>query len=214
MPNWCENSLTVTGPKKELTKFKKKVAGRGPYVDKKEPKQCLSFHQTVKQPKFKKDDEGWYNWRNAHWGTKWEACDSRLDENDSRLVYHFDTAWGPPDAWLRATSPQFPELEFRLFYSEGGNCFAGVIYAHGEEWSVEEKNYVEGLIEEYGSYSACCEQCDSEVTLHDVSDSRICDDCLEHTCSNCGHRDEEHVDKKCLYDASTFKSLKEKNEAA
>lgn len=214
MPNWCENSLTVTGPKKELQRFKKKVKGRGPYAPGKAKVECLSFHQTVPQPEFEKGDEGWYNWRVTRWGTKWEASNPHLDETEDRLCYTFETAWGPPDAWLRATAELFPELEFRLFYSEGGNYFAGVMHAHGEESSTEERDYLEAQIEEYGSYSACCEQCDSEVTLHAVSDSRVCDDCLTHVCANCKHRDEEHLDGKCLYDASTFKPLKEKNEAA
>lgn len=212
MPNWCENNLTVTGPQKELARFKKKVRGRGPYDDESKKIEVLSFHQTVPQPKFGKDDDAWYNWRISRWGTKWDAADPRLDEGEKSLVYHFDTAWGPPDAWLRETAKKFPKLEFRLFYSEGGNNFAGVLNAHGEESSNEDLNYLEAMISEYGSYTACCEHCDSDVEMHSKDDGRVCDNCLEHLCANCSKFEDDHQNGKCLFDTTTFKPIKDKDD--
>lgn len=208
MPNWCGNSLTVTGPAEELARFKTTVRGRGPYGEDHE-EQCLSFHTTVPQPKFEDNDEGWYHWRVSRWGTKWEASDPRLTEKEGALVYRFETAWCPPDAWLRATAPQFPELEFRLFYAEGGANFAGVMMAQDEETSVEDKGFLEAMIEEDGSYNASCTYCDEEVDIYRADDPCVCPDCREHVCTHCLHRDEDHVDGKCLFDATKFKPIGE-----
>ena len=214
MPNWCENNLTVRGPKKDLLRFKKKVVGRGPY-ESEAPVQPLSFHATVPQPKFDKDDDGWYNWRVSRWGTKWEPSDVRLEESFESLTYYFDTAWGPPLVWLQATASQFPKLEFRLFYAEGGCDFAGVARAEGDDFGDEPYgNYVSGMIDEHGSYTTVCEHCESDLELNDVTDSRVCSNCLEHLCSHCKELDTNHGENgKCLFDASVFTPLKDKNDS-
>ena len=212
MPNWCENTLTVTGPELELAAFKHKVHDyENPRkVAEGESKQVLSFAATVPEPIYKEEDgaDAWYHWRHAHWGTKWNASDPRLEETDGSLIYHFDTAWGPPTEWLEATIEKFPKLQFRLFYAEGGMGFAGVIYGEDGQSHKEEKGeYVAAMIEEYGSFSACCEHCDDEVVLEDADERRVCADCMQHVCVHCNKLDTEHIDGKCLYDSGMFKSL-------
>jgi hypothetical protein len=211
MPNWCSNVLTVTGPKKDLATFKKKVRGRGDVADlspaerKKQPVKCFSLHSTVPKPKSLGD--GWYEWCLANWGTKWDV-DADLTENDpERLEYVFDSAWAPPTSWVIATSKQFPTLSFRLWYAEGGCDFAGVVTAQNGDYSDESKDFVEAHIEEYGQYNACCEYCDHDVELFTKEDRRICQECAEHVCKHCRQLDKDHVDGKCLLDATTFEAL-------
>ncbi|WP_427921153.1 hypothetical protein [Streptomyces sp. cg40] len=38
----------------------------------------------------------WYEWRNEHWGTKWNACEVKLEAHGAGLTYRFDTAWSAP----------------------------------------------------------------------------------------------------------------------
>lgn len=42
----------------------------------------------------------WYDWCPEHWGTKWNACDSHVQEFADLSVVTFDTAWSPVDATL------------------------------------------------------------------------------------------------------------------
>jgi hypothetical protein len=69
----------------------------------------------------------WYGWRVHHWGTKWDLDkDTEVECQERCFVrYRFDTAWSPPDAWLKATAREFPALNFELRYEEGGMGFTG-----------------------------------------------------------------------------------------
>lgn len=89
--------------------------------------------------------EGWYLWRIANWGCKWDASfgepflalggeDMDVDatvaakgvtDTPTVAVYKFDTPWGPPTAFVEQASEKFPELEFTLRYGEPGAGFAG-----------------------------------------------------------------------------------------
>lgn len=40
----------------------------------------------------------WRNWSVANWGTKWDACDSNI--NDENKSIWFQTAWDAPWPWL------------------------------------------------------------------------------------------------------------------
>lgn len=208
MPNWCENTLQVTGPAKEIKRFKKMAQGRGPGAKKTEKVQPLSFHALVPQPKKYNTGEGWYNWRLSNWGTKWEASESRIIQDAKEILeYAFETAWGPPMEWLAKVGPKFPKLSLRLWYAEGGCYFAGVYVVENDSASNEEKDYIEAQLEEYGHYQVNCEHCDNELEITSKADIRICEDCLKHRCDNCGNQDTAHIDGKCPFDATMFKNI-------
>ena len=208
MPNWCECLLKVTGPAKEIARFKKKAKGRGPNPTKGDKTQPLSLNALVPQPaKFKKEGSDWYNWRLANWGTKWEV-ESRVVQEDKELVeYGFDSAWAPPMGWLTKVGPQFPKLSFRLWYAEGGCDFGGVYTVEDDHASNEEKDFVEAQIEERGSYQVCCGYCDDEMEITSKDEVRICEECLAHRCDNCGKQDDAHIDGKCPFDSTKFKNI-------
>ena len=91
--------------------------------------------------------EGWYTWRIAAWGTKWDAAfsdsqpmfaigaegmdpDATKEAQGSTItptvaIYKFDTAWSPPSPVIEAASEQHPELEFLLQFAEVGEGYAG-----------------------------------------------------------------------------------------
>src|SRR4051812_36437608 len=101
MPNWCHNTLTVTGEPNDVKSFITKVRG--------DDTRPLTFCAHVPEPNYDAEpaDESskfpdWYDWRWAHWGTKW---DTSFDEELRRpsvdttkpgvAVYKFSTAWSP-----------------------------------------------------------------------------------------------------------------------
>lgn len=85
--------------------------------------------------------DNWYDWNVNNWGTKWDADSKNDSDSKTELSYSFDTAWSPPDNWLKNVSAMFPKLEFTLNYEEGGVGFKGEAYAfegnfsdNCEEW--------------------------------------------------------------------------------
>ncbi len=52
----------------------------------------------------------WYDWSLHNWGTKWDARESRYDEDMKVLT--FQTAWDCPKALLEAMIRKYPEITF------------------------------------------------------------------------------------------------------
>ena len=52
----------------------------------------------------------WYNWRNEHWGTKWDTRDACVDMMSNELFASFNTAWAPPEPVFEELSRQYPDV--------------------------------------------------------------------------------------------------------
>lgn len=63
----------------------------------------------------------WYDWSCNNWGTKWNAYDTRIRDDES---VQFDTAWSPPSPWLEALAAKYPEVVFEVSYIDEGWGFA------------------------------------------------------------------------------------------
>ena len=48
----------------------------------------------------------WYDWSVANWGTKWDACNSRIINNDE---IYFDTAWNEAEPIHKKLSEKYPK---------------------------------------------------------------------------------------------------------
>ena len=166
MPNWCENSLKVTGKKSEIEKmleaikgdeipfdFEKILPTPGDMAEEQSPP--INIHKgRYNTQKYGEID--WWHWRVENWKTKWNLDDSTIiDFNGKECNIYFNTAWSPPLGIITKLSEMFPELSFKLSYLEIGMCFAGVFEANAgevEDCCVEESKdpvaYKE-IIEEY-----------------------------------------------------------------
>jgi hypothetical protein len=84
----------------------------------------------MKQFKKKYGSDNWWDWSINNWGTKWDACESLIYNNDINFFcVSFDTAWGPPVEWIDNIMQDFPDLCFILEYSEEGMGFGGRLTA-------------------------------------------------------------------------------------
>ena len=129
MPNWCENSLEVNGPKEEVKKFVEFVKGTDTEWEGDGEEQVLSFQKILPVPKAvvkKGFDKTGYNWCSKNWGTKWSASDVEFTKNTpNNVVYEFMTAWSPPTPVVKALAKKFPKLTLILKYDEPGVGFRG-----------------------------------------------------------------------------------------
>ncbi len=134
MPNWCLNSLRVSGS--DLSAFRKWLGEDGFKLNKILPLPAElegttspnrdSNSESAKALRQKYGADNWYDWNIQNWGTKWDV-DAELEDFGGWLFITFDSAWSPPAGAIIALGKMFPNLTFTLHYHESGCCFAGVL---------------------------------------------------------------------------------------
>ena len=144
MPNWCMNSVSITGPVEKI-----KALADAIEVDK-----LLNHLVPMDQT-----DPEWYHKNINAWGTKWEVSDVQFDisEDGKEITMSFDTAWSPPIQAFRTWSEKNTDCTFKLKYFEPGIGFAGVVDWDGEYFDEDELTqdndpieYKEFLLDEFG----------------------------------------------------------------
>lgn len=157
MPNWCSNKATVIAKSESDLERLLRLAKQGytPEDDTEPParsRNVFMMDSIVPTPEHlvdKKigvgDNEGfqhaingdknydyadWYNWRLAHWGTKWDISDVEIgdiyqDAKDKHTVtLWYNTAWSPNVAFWEHVCKLGP-FEVELDYYEEGMGFIG-----------------------------------------------------------------------------------------
>ena len=160
MPNWCNNSITITGPKDTIADLWKraKTAQDGDFgllqamVPMPEAlRGTTSPTPQEGQANYKGEQPmidgatNWYDWAVNNWGTKWDVSDEGLEFEDTEDGYAtisgwFDSAWAPPVQAYNTYLEQNREVSLVSFYEEGGMDFAGH-YEDGND------DYMEGISE-------------------------------------------------------------------
>ena len=136
MPNWCNNSLTISH--KDADTFDNLMAQVR--ADAKSGVDAINLFNHIKPMPdniFRGalgDDErkeceskgipNWYDWCYDNWGTKWDACHVDFEEYDDSIVtFSFDTAWSPPIPVYEALADM--GFEVQAYYVEFGMMYAG-----------------------------------------------------------------------------------------
>lgn len=152
MPNWCNNYVSVTGPKDLIDKL---FGGNSFSFQKEIP--CPRELQDLPSPapeKLKKSNvkkyghEDWYSWQVSTWGTKWDPGPlngevEELPDGKATFTCFFDSAWAPPVNGFRLITQKYPDLHINLEYVETGCSFFGV--ASG--------NFTDGFYDNYQEYT-------------------------------------------------------------
>ena len=193
MPNWVYNHLTIDGSKEDIAKVKAQVgatvktkyksADEVDEVVDREP--IFSFMNILPPPEDKLDEYhavhgyangektgdteyNWYNFNVREWGTKWDARDvDLLEDDETYLHYKFDTAWSPPTEVIAKLAEQNPNLNITLEYREeqgwGGEItFNGSTTEVVKEWDIPDSHAEE--IEVNNEYCWKCENFDGDYS--------------------------------------------------
>ena len=123
MPNWCDNSLTVSGPEDKIKAFMAKL-----------PEAKFQLEPFIPTPPELMEGDGWYGWRRRNWGCKWDTHGpTEFEQISQGYRCWFASPWGPPEPGIVKISKMHPDLKFVLAYFESGNCFYGVTEAQAGE---------------------------------------------------------------------------------
>lgn len=115
MPNWCQNQVTISGPKPVIDEIKAVLAS--------EEKRLLHWMRPLPPDQ----QENWYDWCVSHWGTKWDIGEPFIgdDVEEDAITFGFDTAWAPPVEAFQHWAEQDGRVTYRLSYIETGMGFVG-----------------------------------------------------------------------------------------
>ena len=143
MPNWCDNSLTMTHDDSAMIKRAVRAFENSTFLNEFIP--CpKELSETVSGSYGDKEEQAllmaqqesnvknygyatWYDFAIGEWGTKWDVGGGDVNKIDKNNVkFYFQSAWSPPVEAYR----KFEELGFVInaFYYEPGVVFAGQYY--------------------------------------------------------------------------------------
>ena len=148
MPNWCSNSITITGPVDKI----RDLYDNHVILDGDDETGLLDgmypmpkhLHETVADGS---EGENWYNWRVNNWGTKWEVSSEGLEffdngDGTAMITGWFDSAWAPPIGAYEQFAEQNTDCSVSASYYEPGMDFAGF-------WDNGSDEYLENLHDEW-----------------------------------------------------------------
>jgi hypothetical protein len=121
MPNWCNNSITISGPTAKIKALWDEAN------TKPEEGEAGLLHAMVPMPSVGDD---WYSWRVNSWGTKWEIDPEELEYEDnedgtSTIAGWFESAWSPPTTAYDTFTANNQDCTVEATYYECGVCFVG-----------------------------------------------------------------------------------------
>lgn len=184
MPNWCSNTMTISHSNPEMVQKAADAWNSGKFLDilipcpqplidtvsgsvgktEGDPISNYKFEMHQFQQELNKKYFGyqdWYDWRLAHWGTKWDIgyaveVDNSATVKDGQFTVGFDSAWSPPiDAYDKLVEMGF---DISAYYFEPGCDFCGKYYNGVDEcYSVSDGDYPEDI--------------DSEMMISETMDS-------------------------------------------
>lgn len=174
MPNWCSNTITISGDDKTVKDLKAFV-GRpikrtvGDTVEEM-ANPIFSLYNITAPTKDAEPlmgltkssgDDDWYHNQINTWGTKWDVAGEDsvyFSESEGSISYSFDSAWSPPDGAISRLAEIFPTLCIEHKYNETGMCFWGiVIYQNGELFSEDGGEIDHACWAEMGEECPCVE---------------------------------------------------------
>ena len=133
MPNWCNNTISLTGPKEKITAIYNKAKEDNALLQQLKPMPEVLEGTTSPAPKEGKvqplvdGHDNWYDWRVENWGTKWDVDMDGLELSDdgTTITGWFDSAWAPPIHAYEYFLTDNEDCSISSLYYEGGMDFAG-----------------------------------------------------------------------------------------
>jgi len=140
MPNWCNNTITITGPKDKITKLYTEAKAGNELLQAMYPMPKELEDTTSPAPKEGKPQplvdgyDNWYDWRVNNWATKWDVDVENLElsEDGTNISGWFDSAWSPPTGAYEEFLAKNEDCSIKALYYEGGMDFGGEWFDGGD----------------------------------------------------------------------------------
>ena len=138
MPNWCNNSITITGPADKIKALWEQITfdpedDEAGLLNAMHP-MPVELNDTTAPSE---DGQDWYSWRVDNWGTKWEISTEGLEfldngDGTASIEGWFDSAWAPPIGAYERFCEDNDDCSIEASYYEPG-CDFGGFYRNGDD---------------------------------------------------------------------------------
>ena len=188
MPNWCNNSVTITGPAQKIRAlWAQAEKGQGLLQAMVPPPENM-FHGNLGEAERRECAEkgipNWYDWQVSNWGTKWDVGLEGLEfvnngDGTASISGWFDSAWSPPIEAYHTFCEDMDGVYLEAYYEESGMCFVGYWSSEGgdEEYDYSDyssdnirDNIPEYLVDHYALDERLAEYEEEEGENVDLSD--------------------------------------------
>lgn len=141
MPNYCHNNLHFSGDCDIINEIKNDIFNDELKLTfaKLLPTPsdlCKNYDKSLEESNEFKEKYGfdnWYDWRIHNWGTKWDAIDSVVNQDENNIRIFFDTAWCPPMNWIFYINKKYPNLNLSIkFIDEMGGLIGLYQFENGQ----------------------------------------------------------------------------------
>ena len=137
MPNWCNNTITITGPEQKIRALwelanqkdggllSAMVPSPQELGETTAPNTDSDERQAELVEKYGFDN--WYDWQVNNWGTKWDVSTEGLELSDdgTEITGWFDSAWSPPVSAYEFYGKANPDVKIEAIYHEPGMAYVG-----------------------------------------------------------------------------------------
>lgn len=105
----------------------------------------------------------WFDWRIANWGTKWNACETKIIDDDT---VRFWTAMSPAKPIFRELSRMHPELDLEIVWADE-DCGSNTGYMNLLDGTGEAVEYDCCSQEAFDAYAECWDDTDEMLEMVD-----------------------------------------------
>lgn len=122
----------------------------------------------------------WYDWRRSNWGTKWNAYDCVLDNEDDNTIM-FQTAWSKPTPIIEKLAELYPNKKIEHWWADEdmGSNSGYCCYENGEVtggFDVTKSNEAyKHYIMCWGESNCLYQDEDNNWKMHDCDNCSLCD---------------------------------------
>ena len=193
MPNWCNNSITIRGPRNKIAAIWDEAQKQQGLLAAMVPQPEDMFHgnlgETERAECAEKGIPNWYDWNVSNWGTKWDVGlegleFTELEDGEAEISGWFDSAWSPPIDAYNTFCEDMDGVYLEAYYQESGMCFVGYWDSEGAddhyEYDGATSDTVRNMIPEYlvdhwdlENLLAEYEDEEDEVDLTDLSPNTV-----------------------------------------
>ena len=151
MPNWCNNSFSITGSTNSIKDLWVQASICEGLLEAIMPMPKELEGTTAPS----EDGMDWYNWRVNNWGTKWDVDLEGLEfidngDGTAMIAGWFDSAWAPPIGAYEQLAADFDSCIIEASYYEPGMDFGGFWSSeNGDEYFDDLQTRLEQPVDEW-----------------------------------------------------------------